>query len=801
MSVNLLAGSEESAKFLYQTHDWQRYQSLDSLCQIIGVTREKIPRVLLKELTDNALDALDLNGNDSDLDRNYDPVADFFWCEDGSHVDCCDRGPGIAPELLGHFFSLSRPLSTSKMLRMPTRGRLGLGLRVVTGAVIALGGTLEVATQGRWYEIQFDEKTGRSMAIETGETSDAGGFRVVASLGASLPNDKWAVPWIDRGINFFSASKTNRYKGKTSAHWYDSDGFWNVFRASGERKVGDLISQFEGTSKKERAIAGHLFDRPCNDLSLQEAEELLIRMREETSPVKPKRLGLVGETELGKPVQSSFFITLKPAKGKLSAQIPVVLEVWGEFSTNNEDSLEIYLNRSPLLDDVAVNRSFSSKTTLELLGCGIGSGKGFYYENHAEVQGAPRKSVHLVCNVQTPYIPALSDSKTPDLSYAKSQLVSALERLVGKLKRKAPKGEKRLTQKAVIKNHLEDAIAKAGGDGKHRYSLRQLYYAVRPYVMDELGVGLDYANFTQAITDIESDRGKDLPGMYRDERGTVYHPHVHQWINLGTLSVEEYTRPSWVFHRVLYCEKEGLFQILIDDGWPEKWDCLLMTSKGYASRAARDLLDLLGETGEPLEVFCLHDFDAAGTMIYQSLVKETKARPGRNVEVIDLGLTYDDVSEMDLQIEQLDRKNRDRRLPVADHISDDEADWLQQNRCELNAMTSPQLLEFLERKMKENSDLSQKLIPSGKVMVEEFRSEFEHSFRDQYIDHHLRQHEVAKEVEELLGNAKPNVTEEDCLEQIANSFHEDLTRLWREPVNELAQGEAARYLRGVTSGG
>jgi DNA topoisomerase VI subunit A len=55
----------------------------------------------------------------------------------------------------------------------------------------------------------------------------------------------------------------------------------------------------------------------------------------------------------------------------------------------------------------------------------------------------------------------------------------------------------------------------------------------------------------------------------------------------------------------------------------------VMSSKGYSTRAARDLIDKLAEHGEPITVFCVHDADGYGTVIFQTLQDETKARSAR----------------------------------------------------------------------------------------------------------------------------------------------------------------------------
>jgi hypothetical protein len=77
---------------------------------------------------------------------------------------------------------------------------------------------------------------------------------------------------------------------------------------------------------------------------------------------------------------------------------------------------------------------------------------------------------------------------------------------------------------------------------------------------------------------------------------------------------------------------------LIETGWPEQFDCAIATTGGYTTRAVKDLFDLLATSSEPVTVFCIHDADAAGTMIYHTLQNETKARGARKVEIVNLGL-------------------------------------------------------------------------------------------------------------------------------------------------------------------
>ena len=128
-----------------------------------------------------------------------------------------------------------------------------------------------------------------------------------------------------------------------------------------------------------------------------------------------------------------------------------------------------------------------------------------------------------------------------------------------------------------------------------------------------------------------------------------------------------------------------------------------MSSKGFSTRAARDLVDKLAEHDEPVTVFCVHDADASGTMIYQTFQEATKARGARKIKIVNLGLEPWEAIEMGLEVENVERD--ERRKPVADYVRErgrrrhDWEEWLQTHRVELNAMTTPQFIEWLDGKM------------------------------------------------------------------------------------------------------
>jgi hypothetical protein len=302
-----------------------------------------------------------------------------------------------------------------------------------------------------------------------------------------------------------------------------------------------------------------------------------------------------------------------------------------------------------------------------------------------------------------------------------------------------------------------------------------------------LGDDLTTTNFAAIITDYESENG-EIPGMYREPRGTIYHPHREETITLGTLMVEDYERPPWTFNKLVYIEKEGFSEALKEEHWAERHDCALLSSKGFTTRAARDLVDLLAEHDEPITIFCVHDADAFGTMIYQTFQEETKARDARKIKIINLGLEPWEALAMGLEVEIV--KEGERRKPVADyaaeHPSDESegnwADWLQTHRVELNAMTTPEFIAWLDGKMAAYS----KLIPPGDVLEAELDKRIEEKVRADITERILREAGLDEHVAAAVAAIeKPSAAV--LAEGIRNLFQQEPDREWRDHIESIAR--------------
>jgi hypothetical protein len=139
-------------------------------------------------------------------------------------------------------------------------------------------------------------------------------------------------------------------------------------------------------------------------------------------------------------------------------------------------------------------------------------------------------------------------------------------------------------------------------------------------------------------------------------------PHTNRRIGCGTLSWQLSARderpqvvaavfnanvdiigPSGNISGVLFCEKEGFSPLFKEVNLANRYDLMIISTKGVSVTAARLLIDEVCG-GSNLPLFVLHDFDVAGFMIFGTLQRDTRRYQfSHAVEVIDLGLRLEDM--------------------------------------------------------------------------------------------------------------------------------------------------------------
>jgi hypothetical protein len=295
---------------------------------------------------------------------------------------------------------------------------------------------------------------------------------------------------------------------------------------------------------------------------------------------------------------------------------------------------------------------------------------------------------------------------------------------------------------------MRTAFLKASGNGQYPANARQIMYAVRPHIQKRTGKQLEPNYFTQTLLpDYLNEHDVDWDVVY-DARGHFTEPHGGNSFGIGTLDVRSYLagfhKPSFVdggfsqgkvetsgpsgnFGAVLFIEKEGFDPILKAAQIANKYDVAIMSTKGMSVTAARELVDQMCHDHD-VPLLLLHDFDKAGFSIAGTLQRDTRRYEFQNsIKVVDLGLSLADVVAMGLESEH-QHHPKGKRSVLEDNLrtngaSEEEIAFMFRDfgtlrstrRVELNAMTSPQFVAFVERKLKENGVA--KIVPDRELLA------------------------------------------------------------------------------------
>jgi hypothetical protein len=318
--------------------------------------------------------------------------------------------------------------------------------------------------------------------------------------------------------------------------------------------------------------------------------------------------------------------------------------------------------------------------------------------------------------------------------------------------------EHRVKIKEAAAEIMKEAYEKVSGPDKLPANARQIMYAARGHIQDQTGRPLRDDYFTQTLLpDFMAENSELTAGwnVVYDARGHFAEPHGGARFGLGHLEVRKYLSdlcepevhdadfspaavstkgPSAGFGALLFIEKEGFEQLLSRARIANKFDLATMSTKGMSVTAARELADEMCSTYN-VPLLLLHDFDKSGFSIAGTIQRDTRRYEYQNIiKVIDLGLSLDDVKEMKLETEyQYHKKGSQEALMEnlrTNGASEEEVEFMFRDfdktdpaknrhtrRVELNAMTSPQFIAFVERKLRA-ADFVKKIVPDEGLLAE-----------------------------------------------------------------------------------
>jgi hypothetical protein len=259
--------TRERQTLMFERSDWQLFLDPATLPQKAGCQPKFLRWLILRELVDNARDA----GANVALRQ----VDQDTWI-------VTDDGPGLDPADVPSLFAVNRPLLSSKRRRLPLRGMLGNGLRVVMGGVAASAGRLSVETRGYHLDLAVDTSTGRTEVIANTtipRKQSRPGLTVQLTFGQEL--QRYYVDdgeLAERAIAI--AQRGTNYSGPSNPWWY------------GPRDLHALLAQVvpETTTVAELIAAlGFEIDdaRLARSLDQEAASALLRRLRSAHRQISP----------------------------------------------------------------------------------------------------------------------------------------------------------------------------------------------------------------------------------------------------------------------------------------------------------------------------------------------------------------------------------------------------------------------------------------------------------------------------------------------------------------------------------
>jgi hypothetical protein len=675
--------------------DWALFLHPDRLPQKAGCPRDRLRAMILKELVDNALDA----GANTALDQ----IGHDTWV-------VTDDGPGLDREQVVRLFAVNRLMTSTKLVRRPTRGAIGNGLRVVTGGVLASGGTLQVESRCARYVLDVDRSTGQTLVLEETESDVSTGTRVTIGFGSALPggaDDGWMARLALRCAG--PAAQPMR----SHASWYDKAAFAELTHAA---EPGATVADIA-------ALLGVQIDdgRPATEADLE-----FLKVHAGAPPA------LV-------PLGAERFPGSYAKERSGAGRIAILAEAWATAErcppSRGRGQVTLLVNRSPTAAPIRITPS--SEGRLAIFGCNLAHGidrvsSGGAYE--------------VVLAVTSPVVPVTTEGKEPDLRPLWGEIEPALAKAMRAAHRSTGSGVTKGDIKSACYEVMEEAYLKASGNNRWPANARQIFYVARPLVFELLGpeVELKDKYFTQVLLPDYVTENPEITAdwdVVYDARGHIVEPHTGLSMPVGTIQVRDYLLPRrqrpgdlvmldtalWPtmgaenrFSTLLYIEKEGFEPLLQKARIPERFDCAVMSTKGMSVTAARLLVDRMAQQG--VKILVAHDFDRAGATIAYTLGHDTRRYEFEVApDVIDLGLGLDEAVVMGLQDEAApDAGPREEKLQEYG-LGREAIDFLihQQRRVELNAMTSDQFVAWLERKLDEHG--AGKVVPSGEVLEQHAR--------------------------------------------------------------------------------
>jgi len=309
-----------------------------------GHQRAAWPLVILKELMDNALDACE--------DKSIVPVIDVEVSKSG--IEVRDNGAGIPIRTVQRILDFTVRVSSREAYVAPDRGAQGNALKTLVMMPFVLSGNkkgkVEITSRGVRHTINVQVDAIRQEPVIDHKKAKSTEFvRNGSLIRLYIP---WCIvkdtkerflqiaddytflnPHLTLNINWMGEQKRTEAIDKgwvkwrpnepIPAHWYELKHFSRLIGAyiahdqdrGRDRTVRELVGEFRGlsSSAKQKLVLESTGLGRVNLSALvknktvnkEKTESLLAAMKEQTKPVKPNALGIIGKDNLAKKFETN----------------------------------------------------------------------------------------------------------------------------------------------------------------------------------------------------------------------------------------------------------------------------------------------------------------------------------------------------------------------------------------------------------------------------------------------------------------------------------------------------------------
>lgn len=407
------------------------------------------------------------------------------------------------------------------------------------------------------------------------------------------------------------------------------------------------------------------------------------------------------------------------------------------------------------------------------------------------------------------------------------RLVSAYDNSVREQSTDKPPSKKKL-----MFNYFMEGAKISTGDWTYNTTARMVFYAVRKLAINRNGITLDGKNdfntFTQTVItemfkqhpELEDIIYFERRGFYLDcesgEEIPIHTKRVRDFVNNlnqrnncdvllhegnYTSSKQQLIYPyELATSAVLFVEKQGFVEVFKKSGILDELNLGLISSQGFGTRAIKKMMQDLISRG--IKVYALTDCDLAGQLIAERLADGSNTFKDK-LEIHHIGLTYDDALALDKLSDAEEFNSTKSYSNVLERITDKEKNFFLKDkskikghdnfiyrRVELNALTMPELLNFIRAKIPKKQ-----LRPSREQILDMINFDNDALKRDAVMNY---QSSKVDYYMKLLSGEEIRIDKEKAVEDIDQELRNCPDKKWQhvlEAVIERCQNKLLKQLQ------